>query len=187
MIVMRFMPIVRMLVRCRLALLALLATWSALWMSPVAGAVEMSEYDIKTAWLYKFAQFTEWPTEAANGPFNFCVLGNAPFGLQLADLQKIKIKNRDVVVRRQPHPDEWKQCHVLFISASEQTVLPKILVQLNGFPVLTVAEVEGALEQGVAINLVWDKNIAFDVNAAAVERAKLSISFKMLKVARHVR
>src|SRR5580700_4776305 len=39
-----------------------------------------NEYEVKVAFLYKFASFVEWPPEAANEPLCIAVVGQDPFG-----------------------------------------------------------------------------------------------------------
>src|SRR5882672_1690342 len=47
----------------------------------------LSEYRLKAAFLFNFAKFVEWPAEAfveTNSPFVIGILGDSPFGDDLA-------------------------------------------------------------------------------------------------------
>src|ERR1700744_3915681 len=47
-----------------------------------AGANAPLEYEVKAAFLFRFAQFVEWPAETfkeANDPFTYCTIGDDPF------------------------------------------------------------------------------------------------------------
>src|SRR5580693_7241676 len=85
-------------------------------------AQPFDEYQVKAAFLYNFAKFVQWPSEAfqtATEPIAICVLGQDPFGRSLADTVAGRaIEGRSIVVR---HISDIKQaagCHVLFIAST---------------------------------------------------------------------
>lgn len=58
-----------------------------------AGSYE--EYQVKAAFLHKFAKFIEWPSTAFSSesdPFMLCVSGKDPFGKALDTLQEGKVQ-----------------------------------------------------------------------------------------------
>jgi hypothetical protein len=57
----------------------------------VASADEAGEYKVKTAFLYNFAKFVDWPDRAFTGPaapMSFCVMGDDPFGDALDSIKE---------------------------------------------------------------------------------------------------
>ena len=57
----------------------------------------------------------------------------------------------------------------------------------GGVPILTVGEGARFLQQGGLISFVLEDNrVRFDVNKSAVDRAGLTVSSKLLRVARNV-
>lgn len=147
-----------------------------------------SEYQIKAAFLFNFAKFVEWPTQAfANpqSPIVIGVLGKNVFG---DDLERT-IRDKKI----NSHPFEFKQCHaleeatncqILFISASEKERLPEILDGLHGKSVLTVSETDGFIKAGGMINFVIENNrVHFQINDEAAKQAGLKISSKLLSLA----
>ena len=53
-----------------------------------------------------------------------------------------------MVVKHVANADEYKRCHILFISASEKERLREILNAVKDAPVLTVGETEQFLSAG---------------------------------------
>ena len=150
-----------------------------------------SEYQLKAAFLYHFAQFVEWPATSftnANAPLVIGILGQNPFG---GDLEKTingkSINNRLVTVREiRSAAEATNSCHLLFVCSSEQGRLPEVFTALGGANVLTVGETERFLDEGGIINFVREgAKIRFKVNEAGAKRAGLKISSKLLSLASH--
>jgi hypothetical protein len=62
-------------------------------------AEPLPEYRLKTAFLYNFALFTEWPSDVG-GTLHVCVHGADPFGTELDALQGKSVGERSIVVQR---------------------------------------------------------------------------------------
>lgn len=149
-----------------------------------------TEYEIKAAFVYNFAKFVEWPQEAfanAGDPVRFCVFGNTPLDSDLQQLITGKtIGARPVQVQRTGFL-QIKQCHVLFIGASDSARILQVQEATRGATVLTVGEFPGFLDQGGMINFIFDQNrIRFEVNLKAAQEAKLKLSSKLLSLAKRV-
>jgi hypothetical protein len=153
----------------------------------LATAQSASEYEVKAAFIYKFASFVQWPSDAG-GPICIGILGEDRFGGALDRVVRDKqVGNRPFEIRRFHSAAEATHCEILFISASEQHKIPEILSLLRGKPVLTVSEVPGFCERGGAINLkVVESQIRFQINPADGERSGLRFSSKLLSLARLV-
>ncbi|MHB9027251.1 MAG: YfiR family protein [Candidatus Latescibacterota bacterium] len=148
------------------------------------------EYQVKAAFLFRFANFVDWPDRAFQSKesgFVIGVLGDNPFGEALDSLKGKTIKGRRVVVRNYTEVEDALNCQVLFISGSENDNLPSIIKSLSESPVLTVGDREGFCRKGVMINMVpVEKNIGFEVNDSAARRAGLRISSQLLKLAQKI-
>lgn len=161
-------------------------------------AQSASEYEIKAAFLYKFASFIQWPSTAGSPPYadsftghaRICigVLGADHFGPHLDQVVHGKlVSGREFAVERFHSASQALHCEIVFISNSEQSRMGEILELFRGRPVLTVSEVPGFCERGGFVNLkVIDAAIRFEINAAAAERAGLRFSSKLLSLARIV-
>ena len=160
---------------------------SCLW----AQGLKPTDYDVKAVYLYNFGRFVEWPASATtNGDsFNVCVLGQDPFGRALDDtLAGENIGGRSVTAKRISTPQEAVGCQILFMSYTEDSRLTKIIEALNKGAVLTVSDMPQFSQRGGMIQFVLEgKKVRFEVNLTAVQRAGLTLSSELLKVATTVR
>jgi hypothetical protein len=148
-----------------------------------------SEYQLKAAFLYNFAKFVSWPPEAfpePSSPFVIGVIGDNPFGEDLEHTVKDKVLNgHPFAVREVKALSEVKNCHILFISASERKRLPEILEAARGANVLTVSELERFLQSGGMIHFIMEGNkVRFEINDEPARNSGLKISSKLLSLAR---
>ena len=149
------------------------------------------EYAIKAAFLYNFAKFVEWPNEAfqdESTPIDLCIVGEDPFGTALEPVKGRAVRGRKTVIKRGVKPDELRKCHICFISRSEEENLAKLLTELRDWQALTVSDVEGFAQRGGVIGLVTvEDEIHLEINIDAAERAGLTVSSRLLKLARIIR
>lgn len=153
-----------------------------------AQAVRASEYHVKAVFLYNFAQFVDWPSEAfpdSATPFVIGILGRDPFGDFLDQtVSGEQLRGRSFQVRHYQAAGEIKTCHILFISRPEDDRVEGILSDLRSRPILTVSDDAGFAERGGMIRLINDRNrIRLEINLEAAQAAKLTISSKLLRVA----
>jgi hypothetical protein len=173
--------------RLRLATLWLAALACAA--AGLAHAQQASEAAVKAAFIYRFANYVEWPESAfaPDAPFTIGVAGADEVA---AELEKIvpgrTVNGRRVVMRRIAEGESARGLHVLFIGKGVSN--PRALLRSAQSPgLLVVTEGEHGLELGSAINLVVaDDRVAFEVSLDAAERNGLRISARMLAVARRV-
>jgi hypothetical protein len=146
------------------------------------------EYEIKAVFLFNFAQFVDWPPEAAaspQAPLIIGVLGDDPFDGYLDDtVRGEKLNNRPFVVQRFRRVEDIDGCQVLFIGHTNSRELVHILAALKGRSILTVGDTEGFAEDGGIIRFITENNrIRFRINVDAAEAAHLVISSKLLRLA----
>lgn len=97
------------------------------------------------------------------------------------------INNRELVARRINELPDLKACQLVFVSEREEKRLPEILNGLKGTSVLLVGEGEDFAERGGGIQFYLENNrMRFAVNVDAVQRARLTVSSKLLALARIV-
>lgn len=157
-----------------------------------AFAAPTPEYLIKAAYLYNFALFVEWPADAfpsSDAPIVIGVVGDDPFDQALERTVRDKrINRRPLVVRRLQWGQNLRQCHILFVSASEAARAADLGTRLDGQPVLVVGETFDFARRGGTINFFIENNkVLFEVNVDAARRARLDISAKLLNLARIIR
>lgn len=157
----------------------------------LAQTKDPTEYEIKAAFLLNFAKFVEWPAEAfANdvAPISLCVVRYDPFGSALDDTIRGKlINNRQLLARRINELPELKACQMVFVSEREEKRLPEILTSVKGSNALVVGESEDFAERGGSVQFYLENSrLRFAVNVDAVQRARLTVSSKLLTLAKIV-
>jgi hypothetical protein len=148
------------------------------------------EYQVKAVYLYNFGRFVQWPAAAAsNDSFTVCILGHDPFGAVLDNtLAGDAVGDLKLVARRISTPRDAAACRILFVSSSEASRAKEILARMEKSPVLTVSDMPGFTASGGMIQFVLKENkVRFEVNLAAAEKAGLSFSSQLLKVATDIR
>jgi hypothetical protein len=150
-----------------------------------------SEYLIKAGFIYNFANLVQWPSNAfaqPDSPIVIGILGEDPFGTILDRvLESKKVNGRVFLVKRLKSVLDLKECHIVFVSSSELTHLAEAIRSVKGMPILTIGEIPGFAKRGGVINLVLEDNkVHFEVNVEAAKEADLTISSRLLALARIV-
>lgn len=152
---------------------------------------ESSEYLIKAGFIYNFAQLVQWPAGTfaqADSPIVIGIFGPDPFG-GIIDrvIENKKLDGRSLVVKRLKRGASIKDCNILFVSAAEASHLDEVIQSTKGMPILTIGETPGFAAHGGVINLTLEGNkVRFEVNIDAAKQANLSISSRLLALARIV-
>jgi hypothetical protein len=154
-------------------------------------AAPTPEYLIKAAYLYNFALFVGWPADAfatPDAPLVIGIVGSDPFDQALdRTVQNKRINGRLIVVRRLHWGNDLRQCHILFITASEAAKGAEMPAGLEGLPILVVGESSDFARRGGMINFTVDNNkIRFEVNVDAAKKSRLNVSARLLDVAKRV-
>jgi len=167
---------------CLLALaLAALTPSSA----ATAGESVFNEYQVKAAFIKNFAKFVEWPSRPT-GNLTLCILGDDPFREALKGPDDVG-GGRSLSYRRIGKLMGAEDCQILFVTRKEAKALPVILGALAGREVLTIGDGEGLAQGGLMIGfLLEEQKVRFEANLEPVRRAGLSISSRLLGLAKTV-
>jgi hypothetical protein len=147
------------------------------------------ERRVKAAFLYKFADYVEWPSAVfvrADEPLTIAVMGDDPLGDELAQIVKDRtLRGRGVEVRKLKEEDPVAGVQVLFVGRGRVGALHRSAVHAS--PILVVTDAAGALAQGSTINFVLsDDRVRFEVSVEDAERRGLKLSSRLLTVAQNV-
>lgn len=149
------------------------------------------EYALKSAFLYNFIKFSEWPAASFadnHAPFVICLAGNDSFGPNLKILEGKLIRDRPLVTRPIRTDGNLISCHILYISPGELKQTGNILQMLQNAPVLTVCDAEDCAEAGIMLNMRMVENrVTLDLNLDAVQRTPLKLSSQLIKLTRIVK
>jgi hypothetical protein len=153
-----------------------------------ASPAQSLEYDVKAAFLLNFTRFIDWPASEATGtdsPFTICVFGEDPFGPILDQTMQGELVNgRKIVVERVGN-SVARACQILYLNRAEKGV--REILSGVGTGVLTVGEGDGFIGEGGMIAFVLDnRRVRFNINLTASRNGMLTLSSRLLAVARSV-
>lgn len=155
--------------------------------APLTLAEAVSEQELKAAMLFKFAQFTDWPTSPV-GEFRLCVFGKDRFEGAANRLEGKTLQGAKVTVKFTTSIDDAKSCQVLFLSPDKPKQCSQWVSALKGLPIIIASDAAEAWDEGVMIVFAVEPNrITFKINASAARQAGLTFRAQMLQVAREVR
>lgn len=155
----------------------------------------LTQYQVEAAFLYHFTKYVTWPPRAfatPDDPILIGVLGDDPFGEDLdRTLAREKpVQGRWVRVVRSRNIADLVRCHVLYFGPSEEPRLPQAFAALERAhsPALTVGEMKGFLREGGAIRFLVESNkVRFEIDGGNAQRAGLTLSSRLLSLARNAR
>lgn len=172
--------------RLRLSVLALLG----LVVATQAQAEVSLEYAVKAAYIPKFIPFITWPDSTFAGPdapVTICVLGADPFGGKLEQAAgELKSGDRAIAVRHLPASDAAASCQVIFLGKADEPEAEETLEAAKGKPVVTVTD-SGLKAHGVISFVIEANHVRFDIDQAAAAQGGVTISSKLLNLARAVK
>ena len=149
-----------------------------------------TENRIKAAYLLNFARFVTWPEvafESSVSPIVLCILGTDQIHTALPTIQYKRVQDRPLIIRNIYNTDDLLPCHMLYITGAHKQSVDDVLMVLNDSPILTISSLPDVSKRGVMITFVSMGNkIRFDVNLNTTQQAGLSISSRLLKLARLV-
>jgi hypothetical protein len=168
-----------------LALLLLVAC-----VGPLQAAPSPSEAAVKAAFLYRFAEFVDWPPAAFTRPDQPLVIGVSGNEDVAAELEQLvagrTIGTRQVIARRVTDAASTAGVHILFLGTRREGRLREEVETVGG-PVLVVTEQPGGLRAGSVLNFSTEAGrVRFSASLASAEARNLRLSSRLLAVAQAV-
>lgn len=153
-------------------------------------AQDVTEPSLKAAFIYSFAKFTEWPTDAlaATKPFVACVVGDEQTGDALERAVKGRsLTGHPVIVEKVPVSGSLRSCHLLYVSNLVPSQAAQVITSIRTLPVLTISDMDDFMRLGgIAQVFVENGKMRFDMNYALAKRNHLQLSSKLLSLASNV-
>jgi hypothetical protein len=171
---------------------ALAALHAGVGIAHAASTASVPADELRVAFLYNFAKFTEWPADAWSGsdaPFVIAIEGNSTFAhLVESAMRDRTIHGRRVEVRTVDASTSSDRCHLLYVAEANSTTLERVVAARKPRPVLTVGEGARFLEAGGVVGLVESQGrIQFEIDLDRARRNGLDLSSKLLALAQSVR
>lgn len=164
-------------------LTGLLALGGAPSHAQVAGAAPL-----KAAILVNMLMFVDWPQGGAQASdrLSVCYTEDSAVSGELDELAGRLVKNRLLMVSKVAVTAVGR-CHALYVSGSQSSHLARLRAGPLGSGVLLMGDTAGYFQQGVVVNLALDGGrIVFDVDLQAARQAGVTVSSKLLRLARHI-
>ena len=174
----------------RVAVMTAVCLWSGT-SAPVVAAPITTASTLKAAFLYNFAKFIEWPPDAlAPGQtLSLCIIGDASVADALNEtIQGRRLDSHELTARVVMPSDPLRACHLLYASGFDAQRSTQLFRTLGGAPVFTVGDDGRFTEMGGVAQLILDGDrVRFAVNVAAARRSRLTLSSKLLSLAKIVK
>jgi hypothetical protein len=154
----------------------------------MAHAAQFSIDAVKAAYLFRFAQYVEWPAQSANAPFVFGVAGAEDVAVHLERLLPgMPVDGRRAVVRRVSRPQDLAGVHILYVGEHSLSRTRALRARAIELPILVVTDDERGLDGGGVINFIEvNRNLRFEISLNAADRSGLKINTALLSVAARV-
>jgi hypothetical protein len=145
-------------------------------------------YEIKAAFIYNFAQFTQWPESAFasnDSPFVLAFIGDTDLESALQQVLSGKaIAGHPIVLKHLDSANQISSCHLLFVPESQDNHLDEIFNAIGNQPILTVGETTKFMLAGGVIRLfIADGRIRFEIDPDAADKAGLRLSSRLMSLA----
>jgi len=166
-------------------------TTMALVLSLESSSANDLESAVKASFLSKFAAFVQWPpsTFAPPGtPLVICVQGGDAVAALAERAAAGQVAwSRPMAVRRLAAVGPGSGCSIAYIAGSPAQSVGQALGALRRAPVLTVTDAGLAKGgRGMIDFIIVGNRVSFDINDAAAAESGLTISSKLLNLARSV-
>ena len=147
------------------------------------------DYQVKAVFLFNFTQFIDWPSTAfksADEPFVIGIMGDDPFGNYLDEtVEGEYIGKHPIVIKRCGDVRSALTCHMLYINSSDREWMRTVLNSVSEKNILTVSDDPYFNKLGGIIRFYTEDNkIRLQINLPRSKEAQLSISSKLLSVAK---
>jgi hypothetical protein len=154
-----------------------------------ATPAQFSADAVKAAYLYRFAQYVEWPQPLPpDGAFVIGISGAEDVAVHLERLQPgLSVNGRRVKVIRVTRAQDLDGVHLLFIGDSAFKRTRALRARAIEKPILLVTENESGLDGGAIINFIEvNRNLRFEISLNAADRSGLKVNSALLSVAARV-
>ncbi len=157
---------------------------------------------VKAAYVLNFIRYSQWPDDAFEQPDSPIVVtevGECDDDKALSEVirRSQPIGGRQVTLEHAPYGSDdadrqefyrsLEQSHLVYICSAGPEPIATILGRLNPSKTLTVGDTPDFVENGGMIGFVFEQDrILFQANPKAIQKSRVTISAKVLKLAKIV-
>jgi hypothetical protein len=156
---------------------------------PGVSAQNATAPELKAAFLYNFAKFTEWPELEPDAGITLCVVDDDRVAAALATTVKGQsLEAHRLRVLKVDASASFRICQILFVAGPNAARAAKIVERAAGLPVLTASDASTFSTSGGMIEFfVESGRMRFAVNVDAIQRVHVRLSSRLLGLAKIVR
>jgi hypothetical protein len=153
------------------------------WRALTLAAAEVSDAQVKAAFLMNFAKFVEWPAHS-EGPLVICIAADDAFAdIATETVRGRNFNGRQFQVSRLASRDDPSGCNVVFVGAIPPEDAAELMQRVRG-PVLTVGETARFLRDEGMVRFYVERNrVRFQISQKNAEAKGLRISSRLLMLA----
>lgn len=150
----------------------------------------VAESNVKAALVYNLLLFVQWPEDKLppDGNLRLCIIASPTMDEAFNDLNGKPIHSRPLAVRRIAGAgDESHACQAIWVEEGRSSALTRLALAARGNGILVLGEGSAALSQGAMIAVSNEGGrMVFSVDNGAARDARLTVSSKLLRLARSV-
>jgi hypothetical protein len=162
--------------------------WAALCPRLTLAQRSAAEDQIKAVFLFNFVKYVDWPDAppGTSASIRMCVPANPEFLAVLrTTVQGEVVNGRPLTAIELDGLDGARGCDILYVGNASSRDAAAWSAAVRGRHTLTVGD--GTLADGIVIAFVRDQNrVRFDINRGAAGLQNLTISSRLLDLARRV-
>lgn len=145
------------------------------------------EVPIKAAFLFKFGEFVQWPTDvftASGEVLNICIVGDGAFAaIVSAAVQNETVAGRNVAAHALSAIAATDACHIAYIAGSEKQTVGEAMRAVAGAPILTVTDESRGSAAGIIHFVIRSNRVRFAIDDRTAAANALSLSSALLNIA----
>jgi hypothetical protein len=140
---------------------------------------------VKAVYVYKFAQYVDWPKEFKTGDFIIGVFGDDRLYDEMQGSYSNKmIGNQTIKIKKYTATADIEQCHILFIAEKNSDKIAELVKKYKSKSTLIVSEKDGKLKDGSVINFVMkDNKLKYEVSKTNATKHKLTVGQSLTSIA----
>jgi hypothetical protein len=151
-------------------------------------AASVGEQKLKSAFLYNFTKFIEWPPERFADPNDPIVIGLLADTSMLTEVSSIienrQVNGRPLAVRLIDDAADLRATHLVFVASHEQSRYVSLRKSFDETAALVVGDSVDCALHDIGICFVQQgEKLRFEVHIDAAERAHVKISAQLQKLA----
>ncbi len=150
---------------------------------------QVSESDVKAAFIERFTRFVEWPEDFDDETFTIAVIGKNTLDASLDNVfADIKVKNVEVKIIYTDDISDLEYANLVFIARTEKRRLNEILAVIGHQPILIISDTKDFCAMGTCINMYVDgSHIRYEINETAIKNTGLKVSSLLLNSAKNIK